>query len=85
MSVKSKKTDAPLYSLKALRRIHLGPGEERLVEFEITPEMLSIVNESGERIFEKGTATLYLAGSLPGKRSEELGASTAMSIGISLK
>ncbi len=85
VNVANKKVSSPIYSLKGVKRMRLGPGEEGLVEFEISPEMLSIVNEKGESIFEKGTATLYVGGSLPGKRSVELGASKAQSIQISMK
>lgn len=66
---------APLYSLKGFKRISLKAGETKTVKFTITPEMLELVNEKGERVLEKGDFRIYVGGSLPGSRSQELGAS----------
>jgi beta-glucosidase len=40
----------------------------------ITPEMLELVNEQGERVLEKGTFRLTVGGASPGSRSTVLGA-----------
>lgn len=65
--------EAPLYSLKGIKRLHLEPGTSEEVVFTITPEMLQLVNEDGEKVLEKGNYNIYVGGSSPGSRSIELG------------
>lgn len=64
----------PLFSLKGFERIKLAPGESGDVEFEITPEMLKLVNDEGEKVLEPGEFRISIAGSVPTERSRELGA-----------
>lgn len=65
--------EAPQYELKGIEKIELEPGASREVIFEITPEMMEIVNNEGEKILEPGDFKIYIGGSSPGKRSAELG------------
>ncbi|HEV8247837.1 MAG TPA: glycoside hydrolase family 3 N-terminal domain-containing protein [Polyangiaceae bacterium] len=65
---------SPLWSLKAFTRVRLRPGRWATVEINVTPEMMSVVNEEGERVVRPGTYTLRIGGSSPGERSQELGA-----------
>ncbi|MFI5162854.1 MAG: glycoside hydrolase family 3 N-terminal domain-containing protein [Sphingobacteriales bacterium] len=65
--------DNPLYSLKGFKRIHLKPGESQKVEFEITPELLQTINDSGSAVELAGNYTIRIGGSVPTKRSEDLG------------
>ncbi len=44
----------PLMELKGFRRIHLMPGEEKKVCFEITKDMLSFYNEEEQFVWEPG-------------------------------
>ncbi|HEU5291490.1 MAG TPA: glycoside hydrolase family 3 N-terminal domain-containing protein [Cyclobacteriaceae bacterium] len=67
-------TDAPLYSLNGIQRIKLKPGSSSAVKFTITPQMMELVNAKGERIIEPGKFKVSIGGSLPGNRSEALGA-----------
>ena len=83
--VESAKVKGPIYSLKGVKRVHLKPGEKSLVQFSITPEMLQLVDEKGDRIYAKGQAKLFVSGSLPGKRSEQLGASKSLDATLLLK
>ena len=83
--VESDKIKGPLFSLKGVQRVHLKPGQKSQVKFEITPEMLKLVNEKGDRVYVKGQAKIYVSGSLPGKRSEELGAPASQEITLRLK
>jgi len=71
-------TDAPLFSLNGIQRIKLKPGSSSVVKFTITPEMMELVNAKGERIIEPGKFKISVGGSLPGKRSETLGASKSL-------
>src|SRR5690606_14467949 len=42
--------DAPKYQLYGIKRIELEPGASQQVEFDITPQMMELVNNKGERI-----------------------------------
>jgi beta-glucosidase len=64
----------PRAALKGFERVSLGPGESRTVEFEVTAEMMEMVNESGERVLEKGAFALTIGGASPGDRAVALGA-----------
>jgi beta-glucosidase len=64
---------APKYQLFGVKRIDLEPGTSKEVEFEITPDMMELVNLEGERVMESGDFKVYIGGSSPGKRSVELG------------
>jgi beta-glucosidase len=50
----------PVMALKGFRRITLKPGEKTTVEFKITPEMLSIYDESMHRVVQPGTFDIML-------------------------
>lgn len=69
---------SPLFSLKGVQRVSLNPGESQQVSFTVSPDMLSLVNEKGERENVKGNFTLYVGGSLPTERSLSLGASKTL-------
>jgi beta-glucosidase len=72
-------TSTPLYSLKGIKRVHLQPGESKEVSFDITPEMLMLVNENGEKILEPGDFKISIGGSVPSSMSVKLGASESVS------
>ena len=71
-------TDAPLFSLNGIQRIKLKPGSSTVVKFTITPEMMELVNAKGDRVLEPGKFKVSIGGSLPGKRSEALGAAKSV-------
>ena len=56
----------PRISLEGFQKVRLAPGEEKNVQFTITPDQLAAVNERGERILEPGTFQLYVGGKQPG-------------------
>jgi beta-glucosidase len=70
--------DAPLYSLKGFKRISLMPGASTKISFKISPEMMSQVNNNGESILSPGQIKISIAGSLPGNRSQSLGAAKGL-------
>jgi beta-glucosidase len=72
--------ESPLYSLHGIRRVNLKPGNSSVIKFTITPEMMELVNAKGERVIEPGKFKVSIGGSLPGKRSETLGASKSQEI-----
>ncbi len=69
--------NSPLYSLKGFKRVKVQPGASVKVVFNITPDMLTVVNDKGEIKAEAGKVKISIGGSLPGKRSEDLGAAKA--------
>ncbi len=66
--------DVPLYSLKGFKRIHLAPRASEKIKFTITPDMMKLVNSQGQSELTSGNIKISIAGSLPSKRSLELGA-----------
>ncbi len=77
--------DIPFYSLKGFKRIRLNPGTSEMVKFTITPDMMKLINESGESVLVQGDIKVSIAGSLPSKRSEELGAAKPAEVFLSVK
>lgn len=65
---------SPLYSLKGFKRISLAPGASTIVRFTISPDMLALINDDGKSMAVPGKIKISIAGSLPCKRSEDLGA-----------
>lgn len=65
---------APLYSLNGIQRVTLAGGETKTIQFQITPDMLELVNENGDRVLEKGEFKISIGSGLPGERSKNLGA-----------
>jgi beta-glucosidase len=76
---------APLFSLKGVKRVSLKPGESASVKFTITPEMLTTINEKGEKLLKPGKFKVYVGGAVPGGRSESLGLSKAQEIIVAIK
>ncbi|HEU4902122.1 MAG TPA: glycoside hydrolase family 3 C-terminal domain-containing protein [Flavisolibacter sp.] len=56
---------APLRSLKGFQRIFLKRGESRVVNFNLTPDDLSLVDENGTPKLLKGKVTIAVGGSQP--------------------
>ncbi len=59
----------PIRSLKGFRRIGLGAGESQTVEFTLTREDLSLVDESGDMIPMQGDVIISLGGGQPSASS----------------
>lgn len=59
----------PVKELKGFTRVHLKPGETKNVQFSITPDKLSFLNEDMNRVVEPGTFTIMVG---PSSRSEQL-------------
>lgn len=75
----------PLYSLKGIQRISLEPGKSVVVSFTITPDMLMLVDDKGNSVLEPGVFTVSIGGSLPGNRSEQLGAAKTLQTNFTVK
>jgi len=50
----------PVEELKGFKKINLMPGETKQAEFEITPDMLSILDLNLEPVVEPGKFTIYI-------------------------
>ncbi|HMH22873.1 MAG TPA: glycoside hydrolase family 3 C-terminal domain-containing protein [Puia sp.] len=77
--------DAPLYALKAFQRVTIASGSFVKLHFPLGPDQLSVVNQQGRSVIPAGRVRISIGGSLPGKRSEELGAAKAVVAEITVK
>ncbi|RYC50843.1 glycoside hydrolase family 3 C-terminal domain-containing protein [Flagellimonas olearia] len=53
----------PIMELKGFQRVHLKKGETKELSFEITPEMLTMLNEGMERVVEPGNFRIMIGSS----------------------
>ncbi|MDE1191078.1 MAG: fibronectin type III-like domain-contianing protein [Arachidicoccus sp.] len=75
----------PLYALKGFQRISLKPNESKTLSFTIKPDELQIINENGDAVIPNGEYKIYIGGSSPVARSEELGAPALVATSIVIK
>ena len=59
----------PVKELKGFSRIHLRPGETKSVQFAITPDKLSFLDEDMNRVVEPGTFSIMVG---PSSRNDKL-------------
>ena len=64
----------PRWALKAFRRVAIKAGKTTKVTFEITPEMMQLIDDAGQAVLEKGFFTVSVGGNCPHPRGIELGA-----------
>jgi len=67
-------TTVPLHHLVGFERVFLQPGETRILDFTLTPEMMSFYDEDGALQLESGTFRLEVGGCSPGTLGQTLGA-----------
>jgi beta-glucosidase len=56
----------PLRSLAGVERVHLKPGEKRVVSFTIQPRQLSVITDDGRTVVEPGDFRVTVGGKQPG-------------------
>jgi beta-glucosidase len=56
----------PIRSLQGVERIHLEPGETRIVSFTLTPRQLSLIDDEWERVVDAGIFEVSVGGKQPG-------------------
>ena len=61
----------PIRALKGFKRIHLNPGETKIVTFEIAPDAFSVIDESFKRVIRPGDFIVQVGGHQPSKNSSE--------------
>jgi beta-glucosidase len=71
-------SNEPLFALKGFQRVPLAPGASVRLHFTLTAQQLSVVDEKGLSSVQAGKIRISVAGSLPGARSEQLGAAKAV-------
>lgn len=62
----------PKWQLRGIRKVHLLPGEEKEVCFELTPRQMALINDDGKCILEPGKFQVFIGGSQPDERSIKL-------------
>jgi beta-glucosidase len=50
----------PVEELRAFQRVHLKPGEKTTVEFQLTPDALSMIDEHMDRVVQPGVFDLLV-------------------------
>ncbi len=55
----------PIRSLAGVERMHLKPGEKRLVSFTLTPRQMSVILDNGKRVVEPGKFQISVGGGQP--------------------
>ena len=56
----------PVRSLAGVERIHLKPGERRVVSFTIQPRQLAVITDDGRTVVEPGDFKVTIGGKQPG-------------------
>jgi beta-glucosidase len=72
----------PLHKLVAFQRVRLAPGEQRTLEWTITPDMLALIDEDGQSRLEPGQFRITIGSCSPGARGIALGAPDPVSATI---
>ena len=62
----------PNFQLVRFTRVHLNPGEEIKIDFELQARDFALINDEGKCFIEPGTFKIYLGGSQPDLRSGHL-------------
>jgi beta-glucosidase len=62
----------PHHDLRGYQRVHLAPGQSRMISFELYPRDMALVDDRGRRVLEPGRFRAYVGGSQPDQRSREL-------------
>ena len=73
-------TIVPLHNLVGFERITLDAGESRILNFSLTPEMMSFYNDDGKLTLEPGRFRLTAGGCSPSARGLALGAPQPISL-----
>jgi len=63
---KGAKVAVPIRALKAFRRIQLLPGETKTVDFKISPDAFSVINDQGKKELNPGDFEISIGGGQPG-------------------
>jgi beta-glucosidase len=56
----------PIRSLAGVERVHLKPGERRVISFTLEPRQLSVITDAGRVVVEPGDFKVSVGGKQPG-------------------
>jgi beta-glucosidase len=70
VSYPEQRTKAPIKALKGFQRIGLKAGESKTINFTLTPEQLSLVDETGKLYQPKGKVQISIGGGQPGVKNK---------------
>jgi beta-glucosidase len=79
------RSDAPLRSLKGFERIHLRPGEERMVQLQLEPRDLALAGQDGVMRISPGEYRLWIGGGQQGTGAAGAAATFQMSGEVALQ
>jgi len=68
VSASDKTIQAPLKALKGFQRIYLKAGKSRTIQFNLSPEDLSIIDDNGNPKEFSGKVTISVGGGQPGTK-----------------
>jgi len=71
----------PIRSLAGFTRAHLASGESRVIDFTLTPRMMSVIDNDGKRIVPPGRFRIEVGGKQPGFRGMADAATTEVMTG----
>ncbi|WP_271784646.1 glycoside hydrolase family 3 C-terminal domain-containing protein [Aquimarina algiphila] len=75
----------PIYDLKSFKREKLKPGETKNITFKLNKDNFNQFDENGKEILRDGNYTIYVGGTLPSQRSQDLGATPVITKEINVK
>jgi beta-glucosidase len=61
----------PIRQLRGFTRVHLAPGESKTVSFTLAAKELALVNDSGQRVVERGEYRVSVGGRQPAKAGRD--------------
>ena len=70
VSHQNANTKAPVRALKGFQRISLKSGQSKVIKFELTPEQLSLVDETGKMYQPKDKLMISIGGGQPGVKNK---------------
>lgn len=74
---------APVRALKGFKRISLRAGESRMINFELTPQQLSVVQANGTLVQPRGKVMISVGGGQPGIKLKTTSNSISKGITVS--
>ncbi len=74
----------PIYGLQGFKRVTLGAGEEKTVEFTLQPRQMAIFDAEGRCLVEPSKLTIYVGGSQPDALSQRLTGKTPLSATLTI-
>jgi beta-glucosidase len=77
--------EVPKWQLRGIHKIFLHSGEEKEVQFVLTPRHMALIDNQGKCILEPGLFEVYIGGSQPDARSQALTGTNVIRNGFEVK